>query len=74
MFYAAKVTLTFLGCSITGNRATGGAAGAGGSAGQGMGGLYITPGGTAYADAFTLIIGNDASTSDDDVFGDLSFL
>jgi hypothetical protein len=54
------------------NRADGGAAGDGGSAGLGQGGgLYLTPGGAAYADALTAILGNYASTSDDDVFGDL---
>ena len=42
------------------------------SAGLGVGGgLYIVPGGTVYADLLTLIVANDASTSDDDVFGTL---
>jgi hypothetical protein len=41
----------------------------GGSVGQGVGGgLYIGPGGFASAD-LTAILANDASTSDDDVFG-----
>jgi hypothetical protein len=41
-----------------------------GSAGLGQGGgLYIAPGGLASADLWTLIFANDASTSDDDVFG-----
>ena len=54
------------------NRADGGAAGDGGSAGLGQGGgLYLTPGGVACADPWTFIFANDASTSDDDVFGDL---
>src|SRR5262245_44592918 len=54
------------------NRADGGAAGVGGSAGLGQGGgLYLTPGGMAYADLVTAILANHASTSDDDVFGDL---
>ena len=52
------------------NRADGGAAGSGGSAGLGQGaGLYLGLGGLASADAWTLIFANDASTSDDDVFG-----
>jgi hypothetical protein len=38
--------------------------------GQG-GGLYLTPGGVACADLATAIFANHASTSDDDVFGDL---
>jgi hypothetical protein len=53
------------------NRAVGGAAGDGGIAGLGVGGgLYLAPGGVASADA-TFILANDASTSDDDVFGTL---
>jgi hypothetical protein len=35
------------------------------------GGLYLTPGGLACADLLTAIFANDASTSDDDVFGTL---
>ena len=52
------------------NRADGGVAVGGGSAGLGQGGgLYIAAGGLASADPWTLISANDASTSDDDVFG-----
>jgi hypothetical protein len=51
------------------NQASGGAV-VGGSAGSGVGGgLYLSPGGAASADAWTFIRANDASTSDDDVFG-----
>jgi hypothetical protein len=54
------------------NRAVGGAAGGGGTAGRGQGGgLYLAPGGVANAD-MTVILFNDASTSDDDVFGILA--
>jgi hypothetical protein len=54
------------------NQADGGAAGDGGSGGLGQGGgLYLTPGGVACADPLTAILANDASTSDDDIFGDL---
>ena len=53
------------------NRAEGGAAGVGGSVGLGQGGgLYLTAGGVATAHR-TAILANDASTSDDDVFGAL---
>jgi hypothetical protein len=53
------------------NRADGGTAGDGGSAGSGLsGGLYLAPGGVASAD-LTAIFANDASTSDDNVFGAL---
>ena len=52
------------------NRAVGGAAGDGGTAGLGQGGgLYLSPGGVASADPLTAILFNYASTSDDDVFG-----
>jgi hypothetical protein len=52
------------------NRADGGAPGDGGTAGLGQGGgLYLTPGGIASADAWTAIFANEASTSDDNVFG-----
>ena len=65
-------TLTILGSTIVNNRANGGAAGVGGSDGQGMGGgIYLTPGSIACADLLTVILGNHASTSDDDVFGTL---
>ena len=41
-------------------------------AGEGEGGgLYLEPGGLACADMLTVIAGNHASTSDDDVFGTL---
>ena len=65
-------TLTLRGDLIALNRAVGGAGG-GGSDGLGRGGgLYLTPGGVASADSWTLVFVNDASTSDDDVFGDLT--
>jgi hypothetical protein len=35
------------------------------------GGVYVTPGADACADALTTIFGNHASSSDDDVFGTL---
>jgi hypothetical protein len=38
------------------------------------GGIYITPGGFVYVDRWTVIDDNEASTSDDDVFGDLCFI
>lgn len=53
---------------ITLNHADGGAS-VGGTAGPGQGGgLYLAPGGLASAER-TFILANDASTSDDDVFG-----
>jgi hypothetical protein len=64
-------TLTLHRSEVVANRAEGGA-GDGGSDGQGVGGgLYFTPGSIACADALTIIFANQASTSDDDVFGTL---
>ncbi len=70
IYVDALSTLTLSGDTVANNFANGGAAGLGGSDGQGVGGgLYITPGGVACADPLTVIAGNHASTSDDDVFG-----
>jgi hypothetical protein len=55
---------------VTGNQATGGAAGAGGQDGQGTGGgVYVISG--RVSARHTNISGNHASTSHDDVFGPL---
>src|SRR5207237_623100 len=63
-------SLTLLHSLVALNQAEGGAAGVGGSAGLGQGGgVYATFGGTVSADLGTAILANDASTSDDDVFG-----
>jgi hypothetical protein len=63
-------TLTLQRSLITLNRAEGGVAVGGGSAGLGQGGgLYLVPDGLASADPWTIVFANDASTSDDDVFG-----
>jgi hypothetical protein len=65
-------SLTVTGSTITHNDANGGAAGAGGSAGQGIGGgLYLADGGIVCLDVFTQahVKKNHASTSNDDIFG-----
>jgi hypothetical protein len=68
----ARSILTLTGATVEHNLAIGGAAGLGGSDGQGIGGgLYLTPGGTVCADLLTAIFANHATTSDDDVFGNL---
>jgi hypothetical protein len=52
------------------NRADGGASLGSGCAGLGVGGgLYLAPSGVASAHLVIAILANDASTSDDDVFG-----
>jgi hypothetical protein len=62
--------LTLLDTSVTENQADGGAAGAGGTVGLGVGGgLYNQVGAVAFADTHTKIKKNHASTSNDDVFG-----
>jgi hypothetical protein len=67
-------TLTLLGATVEHNLALGGAAGIGGGDGEGEGGgLYLEPGGLACADLLTAIVGNHASTSDDDVSGTLGW-
>jgi hypothetical protein len=64
-------TLTLQGSRVALNRAVGGESDAGTDGlGQG-GGLYLAPGGVASADESTAVLFNFASTSDDDVFGDL---
>jgi hypothetical protein len=61
-------TVTLRRSLVAFNRAVG-VASDGGTAGLGQGGgLYLSPGGAASAD-LTAILFNDASTSDDDVFG-----
>jgi hypothetical protein len=65
-------SLTVLFSTITANQAAGGAAGAGGSAGEGIGGgAYFGSGGIVCLDVFTSlnIVGNTASTSNNDKFG-----
>jgi hypothetical protein len=65
-------SLTLLHSLVTLNRADGGIAD-GGTSGQGIGGgVYVSPGSLACADLATGILANDASTSDDDVFGILA--
>jgi hypothetical protein len=71
----AQSSLTLKGVTVEHNRAKGGEGDDGGSDGQGQGGgLYLTPGGVAFADLLTAILGNQASTSDDDVFGVLTLI
>jgi hypothetical protein len=58
---------------IVGNRSDGGDAGAGGSDGQGVGGGVYNLG-TFDLDVASIIVGNHASTSDDNVFGPITHL
>jgi hypothetical protein len=56
---------------IAGNRADGGEGAGGGSDGQGIGGGVYNLG-TFFLDAASIILGNDASTSNDNVFGPIT--
>jgi hypothetical protein len=72
VYIDGQSTATVASTTITQNQARGGAAGAGGSAGQGIGGgCYLAAGGNVCLDSFTVanIIGNTASTSNDNIFG-----
>jgi hypothetical protein len=71
LFIDTGATATVHTTVIAGNQAVGGAAGAGGSAGQGIGGGIYTLG-TFFLDAASLIAGNHASTSDNNVFGTIT--
>jgi hypothetical protein len=67
--YLARGVASIDRCLIVGNLAAGGFAGAGGHDGQGVGGgLWVAPSATAGG-SHTGIIGNLATTSNDDVFG-----
>jgi hypothetical protein len=55
---------------VTANQADGGAAGTGGTAGMGIGGgLYIDPSAKVCLSTDSIVVGNHASTSNDDIFG-----
>ena len=70
--YVGEGTVTIQGSKITGNEAEGGAGGAGGTDGQGVGGGLYNAGGAVRVHR-TRINHNHASTSDDDVFGDIEY-
>jgi hypothetical protein len=66
----ATVSLDYV--AITGNQATGGAASVGGQNGQGIGGgVFILNSIVIVRGRHMSITGNHASTSNDDVFGNL---
>jgi hypothetical protein len=70
LYNEIRSDVTLLGCTVTGNHAIGGS---GPTAGSGIGGgIYNVDGGTVWVDVLTVILANDASTSEDDVFGILA--
>jgi hypothetical protein len=75
--YAGDVTtVTIQNTQIVGNVADGGASGGGsGQAGQGVGGgVYVSAQATVTADTLTIVVVNQASTSNDDVFGTITIV
>jgi hypothetical protein len=71
LFFDGGTTATVGASVIIGNLADGGAAGTGGSAGQGMGGGVYNLG-TFFLDTASIILGNHAATSNDNVFGPIT--
>jgi hypothetical protein len=70
LYAAGGTTITFQISQVVANGADGGAGAGGNGIGQG-GGVYLAADATVTADTLTIMVGNHASTSDDDVFGDL---
>jgi hypothetical protein len=63
------------GVHVSGNQAQRGAKGQGTSTGPGLGGgVYVDPGASVTADRETQIVGNRASTSNDDVWGTITIV
>jgi hypothetical protein len=74
MFVGAG-TATLQATSLFLTDASGGSAGPGGSAGNGLGGgAYVAATTTVTADAHTHIFANHASTSNDDIFGNIDLV
>jgi hypothetical protein len=72
VYVGKDTTVSLSACRVTDNRPGGGT---GPTAGRRLvGGMYLAPGGTEFADAATLISGNNASIGGDDVFGNLGTL
>jgi hypothetical protein len=68
-------TATLKGVQVSGNLVQGGAKGQGTTTGPGLGGgVYVDPGASVTADRQTRIVGNRASTSNDDVWGTISIV
>jgi hypothetical protein len=68
--FVGSGTATLKGVLVVGNQAQGGAEGQGTTTGQGLGGgVYVDPSASVTADMQTLIVGNQASKSNNDVWG-----
>jgi len=79
LFARSGSTVSLVSCTFTGNSASGGTAGTGGTAGKGKGGaIFVHPGATIDADlvTFTSNSASDESmslTDNDDFYGDLNW-
>jgi hypothetical protein len=71
--YVASGTAVLQGVLVSGNQAQGGTDGNGNTTGQGLGGgVYVDPSASATMDMQTLIAGNQASKSNNDVWGTIT--
>jgi hypothetical protein len=71
--FVGSGTATLTGVMVSGNQAQGGVDGQGNPSGRGLGGgVYVDPSASVTADTATLIAGNQASKSDNDVWGTIN--
>ena len=73
--FVGSGTATLKGVLVSGNQAQGGADSQGTTTGQGLGGgVYVDPSAIVTADLQTLIVGNRASKSNNDVWGTITIV
>jgi hypothetical protein len=73
--FAGGGTVVLKGVLVSGNQAQGGVDSQGNTTGQGLGGgLYVDPSANVTADVETLIAGNQASKSNNDVWGSIAIV
>jgi hypothetical protein len=73
--YMASGTVVLQAVLVSGNQAQGGGDGQGNTSGQGLGGgVYVDPSASAMGDMETLIAGNQASKSNNDLWGTLTIV
>jgi hypothetical protein len=71
--WAGSGTVVLQAVLVCGNHAQGGGDGQGNTTGQGLGGgVYVDPSASATMNMETLIAGNQASKSNDDIFGTIT--
>ena len=71
--YTGGGTVVLQAVLVSGNQAQGGTDGNGNTTGQGLGGgVYVDPSASATMDMQTLIAGNQASMSNNDVWGTIT--